>query len=59
MTFRQMATKRVDGDKQLSEYRDIIIDADWSETDHYHWVATAPKTQVLDWAQVIRQGLEG
>lgn len=34
------------------------IDVDWSETDHYRWVATAPEREIVRWAEDIESYAE-
>jgi hypothetical protein len=51
----QKATKRVQGDKRLRPYRDLLIDYDWQEgEEHLEWVCNAPATELVAWAQGIR-----
>jgi len=52
----EMAADRVDGEKRLQPYRDILIEYDWPEEDHWEWVATAPISEIVDWAETIREG---
>lgn len=46
------AGERISRDGRLSRYCDILL-YDWTEPDHYHWVATAPIEEILDWAQRV------
>lgn len=51
-----LATERVDNDPQLSQYRDLLIEYDWpNEDEHLQWVATAPTTELINWAETIRR----
>lgn len=50
----QQAAERIDADSDLLPFRNSFIKYDWSEGDeHYRWVATAPKTELLDWAETV------
>lgn len=50
------AAKRVADDEELSQYAEYIM-ADWPEgEEHWTWVATAPREEIIDWAAC---GVEG
>jgi hypothetical protein len=50
------ASQRVNGDNQLIEFKDLLIDYEWdNEEEHLAWVATAKKSELIDWAKSIRQ----
>ena len=52
----EMAADRVDGEKRLQQYRDILIEYDWPEQEeHWEWVATAKIDDIVDWAETIRE----
>ena len=55
MTDYQVAEARVDKTPELEPYRDTILLYEWAEEDHYEWVANAPVTEILSWAQQIRK----
>lgn len=49
---------RVKNSEVLSEYEDIIF-ADWNEgEEHDEWVATAPESEIAEWAASIRHDEE-
>lgn len=44
---------------ELEQYRDLIY-YDWIEgEEHLDWIASAPVGDILSWAAVVRQGIEG
>lgn len=48
----------LDKTPELEPYRDIIL-YDWTEgEEHWRWVVTAPVSEVIDWAEVVRRGEE-
>ena len=47
------AIARVNSDTELTEYFDILINYDWSDEDHFEWVATADREELLDWCEVV------
>lgn len=49
----ERARARVQNTPELQPYADII-EYDWNDTGHYHWVATAPVAEILKWAEGIR-----
>ena len=50
------AAQRVADNPELEEYRDLLIENLWdNQSDHLEWVATAPITEILEWAQDIRE----
>jgi len=49
------ARKRIEGDPDLRPYIDIFFEFDWPEgMEHIEWVATAPKKDLVAWAQGVR-----
>jgi hypothetical protein len=52
-TWAQRARERVLGDEDLEVYRFVLVEYDWYDPDHAKWVATAPKSELLDWAQAV------
>lgn len=53
-TDYQKARARVQNTPELRPYIDIIIEYDWNDSGHYAWVATAPVSEILAWAEGIR-----
>jgi len=54
--FRQTAAERVSASEPLAQYRDLLLDYDWSnEAEHFQWVATAPEAEIVTWAEAIRR----
>lgn len=53
--YAQLAEERVNSDDDLGPEKDILLDYDWDNmTEHYEWVATAPKPEILSWVLAIR-----
>ena len=50
--WRAIADARMRQSAALARHS-ATIDADWSETDHYRWVATAPEREIVRWAEAI------
>lgn len=51
------ATKRVDASPELSRYRDLFVEYEWdNQEEHLRWVATAPESELIDWAYFVRKG---
>jgi hypothetical protein len=58
-TYEQQARQRVASDLDLAAHKDILIDYDWdNQEEHYQWVATAGKAEILSWVRSVRQGEE-
>ncbi len=52
------AETRINETPELDQYRETCL-YDWNEGDeHYTWIATAPVTEIIDWAQTIEAGEE-
>jgi hypothetical protein len=50
------AEARVNSSETLSQYRDLLLDYDWSNQDeHLEWVATAPEAEIISWAETCRR----
>lgn len=49
------AKARVQETPELQPHTDIIVEYDWNDSDHYHWVETAPIAEILRWAEEIRE----
>lgn len=47
------ATARVEADAELRFHREIVL-ADQDEADHWQWVATARKSEILQWVRDCR-----
>lgn len=54
-TAYDRAVARVDATPELAPYRDLLVEYDWNELDHYDWVATAPVAELVDWAETVRE----
>lgn len=50
--WRAIADARMRQSAALARHS-ATIDADWRETDHYRWVATAPEREIVQWAGVV------
>ena len=51
------AQKRVNADDDLGPEQDILLEYEWDNmTEHYEWVATADKAEILSWVKAIRIG---
>ena len=49
---------RIENSEVLAQYEDIIF-SDWNEgEEHLEWVATAPESEIEDWAKGIRRDEE-
>jgi len=55
--WRLKAHRRVRRSQRLREHFDVIF-ADWPEGDHLEWIATAPFTEIVDWAQGIAEATQ-
>lgn len=53
-----IAETRVDSSAALRKHRAIIF-YDWTEADHYRWVATAPEREIVSWAAETEQNAYG
>lgn len=50
----QKIQKRIDNNPELKPYADLL-QYDWEDEDeHAEWVATAPVSEIVDWAESIR-----
>jgi hypothetical protein len=49
--WQVIARARVEASPNLGRYRDILIDYDWGNNDHWSWTATAPEREILSWAR--------
>jgi len=50
------AAQRIHDNPELEEYRDLLIENLWDNQDeHLDWVATAPISEIVAWAEDIRQ----
>ena len=50
--WRALADERVRESAALARHS-ATINADWSETDHYRWVVTAPEREIVRWAETV------
>ena len=50
--WRALADERVRQSAALARHS-ATINADWSETDHYRWVVTAPEREIVRWAETV------
>jgi hypothetical protein len=49
-----LARQRVDASPALTQYRDMLIDYDWCEPDHWPMVATMKEAELIAWAKATR-----
>lgn len=55
MPWKTKAWNRVNDTPELYRHRSTIM-ADWQEGDeHWEWVATAPVTEIVNWAEVVEK----
>ena len=54
----ETAQARVAADMGLVELADIILDPNWRESDHWQWVTTAPREEILSWARAIARDID-
>lgn len=53
MTHETLARNRVSASVNLAKYESVIF-YDWPNwNDHMEWVATAPESEIIDWAQSV------
>lgn len=53
--YAEMADDRVTAEPALSPHYDLLIEYDWdNQEEHWEWVATADISEIVDWAQDIR-----
>lgn len=52
--WRAIAEQRVNDSAMLRKHRAIIC-YDWTEADHWKWVATAPEREIVSWAKETEQ----
>lgn len=53
-----VALARVRSDDDLYPHKDVLIDYDWdNEDEHYGWVATADKAEILSWIASFRDDI--
>ena len=58
-SLEEQARARVNRDPDLYPHWDILIGYDWDNLEeHYQWVATADKAEILSWVRTIRKGEE-
>ena len=53
LTDYELAEARVNQDSEMLRLQSIILHSEWTEEDHYDWVATAPREDILKWALEI------
>lgn len=46
------AANRVNKNKRLAAHAAIIL-YDWNDPEHWEWVATAPISEIVDWAEAV------
>ncbi|MBN1889451.1 MAG: hypothetical protein JW850_15765 [Thermoflexales bacterium] len=52
-TIFDQAKERVENSPELQPYRHVVL-YDWPEgAEHYKWVASAPASEIISWAQVV------
>ncbi|MHC4617969.1 MAG: hypothetical protein ACYTEQ_09470 [Planctomycetota bacterium] len=55
--YAEMAEDRTRAEPKLMPFYDLLIEYDWdNQADHWKWVATAPISEIVDWAEIIRNG---
>ncbi len=55
----EAAEQRVNDSVTLSEFEDVLLSTDWPNlNDHRLWVATAPESEIVDWAVSIEKESE-
>lgn len=54
--WRVIGEERVNGSATLRKHA-WVINQDWSESDHWKWVATAPEKEIVDWAETTERNL--
>ncbi len=48
--FEQQAISRIENNKQLVAYKDMLIGYPWYNQDsHFEWVISASVDEILDW----------
>ena len=53
-TVEEQARERVANNRELKDYAEIILDPTWPNwTEHMQWVATAPISEIVDWAEMV------
>jgi hypothetical protein len=56
---RQSGTERIERSGLLKPYADIILGV-WPERDiDWQWVATAPESEIIQWAEDVRDTRRG
>jgi uncharacterized membrane protein len=59
MTNYEKIQARIDTNPTLAIYADLL-QYDWEDEDeHADWVATAPVSEIVEWAQQIRETEQG
>ena len=54
-----LALARLNEDGEMYKSRDLLIDGEYdNENQHYNWVATAEKAEILDWIASLRDDIE-
>lgn len=54
--WRVIGEARVNGSAALRKHA-WVINQDWTEIDHWRWVATAPEKNIVDWAETTEKNL--
>lgn len=55
-TTEEAAKTRVENSEALKPYEDLLLNYDWSnQEEHLNWVATAPESEIIAWAEQIRR----
>lgn len=54
--WHERAHKRVANTPELTSYTSTIL-YDYHEEDHWEWVATAPVSEIVDWAKTVDAGI--
>jgi hypothetical protein len=53
--YKLLARERVSNSPKLRPYRHELIDYNWRQPRHWQWVATRKESEVLNWAQRVRE----
>lgn len=58
LTVEERARTRVNNTPELAAHEDTIF-ADWPNwTEHMQWIATAPASEIIEWAEGIESADE-
>jgi hypothetical protein len=53
--YKLLARERVQNSPKLRSYRHELIDYNWHQPRQWQWVATRKESEVLNWAQRVRE----